>query len=80
MVALYVTLAPAQTAPEGLASMDTATAAMGVTAEIRVLEVAGLLEVQLIEEVSMHCTWSPSWGVKVKVLLFVPASRPFTFH
>jgi len=77
---VYVTLAPAQTAPEGLASIATATAEIGVTAAIRVLEVAGLLEVQLREEVKIHCTWSPSWGVKVKVLLFDPASRPFTFH
>jgi len=36
--------------------METATAAMGVTAAIRVLEVAGLLAVQLSEEARMHCT------------------------
>jgi hypothetical protein len=44
------------------------------------LLVAGLLDVQVSKEVSVHVTMSLLFGVYVKFGLFVPASEPFTFH
>jgi hypothetical protein len=44
------------------------------------LEVTGLIEGQVTSVVMTTLTISPSDGVYVNTLLFVPASTPLTFH
>ena len=50
-VAVYVTLVPEQTAPDGAAAMLTLTGNVAVTSIVRVFEVAGLPVTQLRSDV-----------------------------
>ena len=61
--------------------MEMLTVVKGTTSMVRVSEVAGLLEIQVVnEEEHMHETWSPFDGVKLNSGLLVPALIPLTFH
>ena len=63
------------------AATDTATGRLSATVMVTAFEVAGLpMEQGVALEVRRQVTASPSTGVKVKVVLFVPALVPFTFH
>jgi hypothetical protein len=78
--AVKTTVVPAHTL---LAEAETATltGSNGFTVMATTFEAAGLFEMQtVIEDVSMHCTWSPLAGAYANTGLLLPVPIPFTFH
>jgi len=78
-VAVKVTLMPEQT---GLAEAEMVreTGRYGSTVRVRMFDMAGLPEAQVVLDVRMQDTRSPLFGVYVNVVLFVPAFVPLTCH
>jgi len=76
-----VTDVAAHTAPAGDAAIVTLAGTAGLTDMVIAFDVAGFGDAHDILEVISTVTISPFTRVDdVKVLLFVPAFMPFTFH
>jgi hypothetical protein len=80
-VAVKVTELPAQIAPEGDPDILTLTGSIGLTVIVIGLDVAGLPDTQVKDDVKATVTKSLlARVVLVNVGLFVPRFDPLTFH